>query len=94
MLINLQCCVLWAHTDVCWVQPSSQITRELLGDEAGPRLTQEVSLQAGAWDKGISGQQHAWLSWRAGLVPSTAWTQAEGPVPGAMNRCGRDAMSD
>lgn len=42
------CCVLWAHPDGCWIQPSSQTTREVLGDEAGPRLTQEGSLQAGS----------------------------------------------
>lgn len=69
MLINLQRCVLWAHPGGCWVQPPAQTTREVLGDEAGPQLTQEVSLQA--WVMGISGQEQAWLSWRAGLSP--AW---------------------
>lgn len=91
MLINLQCCILWAHPDGCGVQPSSQSTREVLGDEAGPRLTQGVSLQAGAWLKGVREQQQARLSWREGLSPAWLLQRLKDQ---SLDRHGRDPMWD
>ena len=40
------------------------------GDDAGPRSSQEVSLQVQAWVKGVHGQAQPWLSWRPALSPA------------------------
>lgn len=59
MLISFQYRVLWADPDGLQIQPRAQITREVHGDEARPRSSQEVSLQVGAWVKGVHGQAQA-----------------------------------
>lgn len=70
VLISFQYHVLWADPAALQVQPRAQITRDMHGDEVGPKSSQEISLQTGAYVKRVHGKAQAWLSWRPVLSPA------------------------
>lgn len=70
VLIRFQYHVLWADPAALQVQPRAQITRDMHGDEVGPKSSQEISLQIGACVKRVHGKAQARLSWRLALSPA------------------------